>query len=68
MELEDKKKRLEIVAEQMLASQSIPAMLIPIVRTYLSSALQSLSSEEQIDALISNARDILNFIETGETN
>lgn len=41
-------------------------MFRPLVETYLSSAMESLSTEEQIDTLCKRASDLIFFIQFGQ--
>lgn len=65
-QFEQKKQRMEHLLEQMMASISIPTMFLPLIQTYLSSALDSLSSEEQIDAILYKAKELISYVENGE--
>lgn len=66
MSFEMKKSRLKALAEQMLSNVEIPAMIAPILQVTLTTQLEKLTDEKQIDDMIHHAKSLIHFVETGE--
>lgn len=66
MSFEMKKSRLKVLAEQMLSNAEIPAMIAPILQVTLTTQLENIREESQIDDMISKAKELIEYVETGE--
>lgn len=62
----EKITRLKNLADTMLENAEIPAMIAPILQVTIATNLQKLENDEQVDAMLIKAKELIQYVETGE--
>ena len=62
----EKIMRLKNLADTMLENAEIPAMIAPILQVTITTNLQKLENDEQVEAMLRKAKELIEYVETGE--
>lgn len=62
----EKIMRLKNLADTMLENAEIPAMIAPILQVTITTNLQKLENDEQVNAMLRKAKELIEYVETGE--
>lgn len=67
-DFESKKARLKVLSEQMLSNAEIPTIIAPILQVTITTSLEKIQEESQIDSMLAKAKSLIHFVETGDIN